>query len=83
MGGEVPIGRFKKKTEGGFFRSLVGKEKTVKDKDGKAKTEIVVGPEGTIKRSIKVGNAIIHETDGLVSPYVLWRYCDQLRIPGF
>lgn len=83
MGGEVPVGRFKKKTDGGFFRSLVKKEKTVRDKDGKAVTEIVVGPEGTILRSVKVGNALIHEVDGLVSPILLWRYCDQLRMPGF
>ena len=83
MGGEVPVGRFKKKMDGGFFRSLVKKEKTVRDKDGKAVTEIVVGPEGTILRSVKVGNALIHEVDGLVSPMLLWRYCDQLRMPGF
>lgn len=83
MGGEVPVGRFKKKTDGGFFRSLVNKEKTVRDKDGKAITEIVVGPEGTVLRSVKVGNALIHEVDGLVSPTLLWRYCDQLRMPGF
>lgn len=83
MGGEVPIGRYKKKTRGSFFRTLVKQEKTVRDKDGKAVTEIVVGPEGAILRSVKVGNAIIHEVDALVSPSLLWRYCDQLRMPGF
>lgn len=25
---------------------------------------------------------IIHEVDGLISPTILWRYADQLRIPG-
>jgi len=83
LGGEVPIGRFKKKTGGGFWRSLVNVEKTVRDKDGKPVTEIVVGPAGTILRSVKVGNAMIHEVDSLVSPVLLWRYCDQLRMPGF
>jgi uncharacterized surface protein with fasciclin (FAS1) repeats len=27
-------------------------------------------------------NGILHETDGVVSPNLLWRYMDQLRIPG-
>ena len=25
---------------------------------------------------------IVHEMDGLISPTILWRYADQLRIPG-
>ena len=25
---------------------------------------------------------VVHETDGFISPSVLWRYADQLRIPG-
>ena len=62
---------------------LGGGETVVKDDSGKAKTDIIVGPEGKILRSVKVGNAVIHEVEGLVSPMVLWRYCDQLRIPGF
>mmetsp|Transcript_12339 Transcript_12339/g.23594 ORF Transcript_12339/g.23594 Transcript_12339/m.23594 type:complete len:272 (-) Transcript_12339:105-920(-) len=82
MGGEVPIERFKKKREGSFFRSLLDKKKTVRDKEGKPVTEIVVGPAGTILRSVKVGNAIIHEIDGFTSPMLLWRYFDQLRLPG-
>jgi uncharacterized surface protein with fasciclin (FAS1) repeats len=28
------------------------------------------------------GRAIVHATDNVVSPRMLWRYCDQLRIPG-
>jgi uncharacterized surface protein with fasciclin (FAS1) repeats len=28
------------------------------------------------------GLAVIHGTDNVVSPRLLWRYCDQLRIPG-
>lgn len=30
----------------------------------------------------EIGNCIVHEVDGLVSPKILWRYIDQLRIPG-
>ena len=82
MGGEVPIGRFKQKTKGSIFRSLVKKKKTVRDKDGRPLTEIVVGPAGTILRSVKVGKAIIHEVDGFCNPSLLWRYFDQLRLPG-
>jgi uncharacterized surface protein with fasciclin (FAS1) repeats len=82
MGGEVPIGRFKQKTKGSIFRTLVNKKKTVRDKDGKALTEIVVGPSGRIIQSVKVGKAIIHEVDGFCSPSLLWRYFDQLRLPG-
>jgi hypothetical protein len=25
---------------------------------------------------------IVHEMDGLISPNIVWRYADQLRIPG-
>lgn len=83
LGGEVPIGRAKKRIDGGFFRSLVGKMKSEKDSEGKPVTQIVVGPAGRILRSVQVGKNSIHEVDSLVSPVILWRYCDQLRIPGF
>lgn len=83
LGGEVPIGRTKKKIDGGFFRSLVGKKKTDRDAEGNPKTVIVLGPGGVIQRSLTVGNVVLNEVDDLISPLVLWRYCDQLRIPGF
>lgn len=35
-----------------------------------------------IVQSYMVANCIIHEVDALVSPEILWRYIDQLRIPG-
>lgn len=35
-----------------------------------------------VLQSFNVDKAVIHEVDSLVSPDVLWRYCDQLRIPG-
>jgi uncharacterized surface protein with fasciclin (FAS1) repeats len=69
LGGEVPIGRSK---SGGFL--------------GIGATEdggVVVGPDAKILQTFKVGDCIVHEMDALVSPVVLWRYCDQLRIPGF
>jgi uncharacterized surface protein with fasciclin (FAS1) repeats len=92
LGGEVPIGRFKKKSGGNFLSNLLmdigvgnsGQDtNAVMDDKGKPVTEIIIGPEGKILRSLKLGNAIIHEVNGLVSPMILWRYCDQLRIPGF
>ena len=30
----------------------------------------------------KSSNTLIHQIDALISPNILWRYCDQLRIPG-
>ena len=29
-----------------------------------------------------ISDCIVHEVDALVSPDILWRFCDQLRIPG-
>ena len=69
MGGEVPVGR----TKSGGFLGFGAKE------DG----GIVIGPDAKIIQSYNVGDCIVHEVDALLSPVVLWRYCDQLRIPGF
>jgi uncharacterized surface protein with fasciclin (FAS1) repeats len=70
-GGEVPVGRSK---SGGFL-GWGAKE------DGDA----VIGPNARILKSYTLGDneAIVHEVDALISPELLWRYCDQLRIPGF
>ena len=70
FGGEVPVGRSK---SGGFFLGIGSKE------DG----DIVIGPNARIVKSYKVDGSIVHETDNLISPAILWRYFDQLRIPGF
>jgi uncharacterized surface protein with fasciclin (FAS1) repeats len=35
-----------------------------------------------VVESIEIGNCVVHEVDTLVSPQILWRYMDQLRIPG-
>ena len=71
LGGEVPAER---SVSGGLF-GVGGKE------------------DGGIKlNGSKVVNSfefvdddktcIVHEMDGLISPTILWRYADQLRIPG-
>lgn len=70
MGGEVAVSRSK---SGGFLG--VGAEE-----DG----GVIIGPEGKIVKSFNVGaNAVVHEVSALVSPSLLWRFVDQLRIPGF
>lgn len=71
MGGEVAVGRSK---SGGFL-GLGAKE------DGDA----VIGSNARILKSYTLGDneGIVHEMDAFISPELLWRYCDQLRIPGF
>jgi uncharacterized surface protein with fasciclin (FAS1) repeats len=70
IGGEVPVGRSK---SGGFFGGIGAKE------DG----DVAIGPNARIVRSFKVDGSMVHEVDALISPIILWRYMDQLRIPGF
>lgn len=67
MGGEVPVGR---SVKGGFF-GVGGTE------DG----GVEVGG-CKVTQTISLDAGIVHEVDGLVSPEILWRYIDQLRIPG-
>jgi hypothetical protein len=71
LGGEVPCERSR---SGGMF-GVGGKE------DGR----VVLNGAKVVKTTEfiedeKVG--IVHECDGLISPNILWRYADQLRIPG-
>lgn len=68
MGGEVRVGPSQ---SGGFF-GIGGKN------DG----GVVIGSNARIVRSIQIGAGLVHEVDSLVSPEILWRYVDQLRIPG-
>jgi uncharacterized surface protein with fasciclin (FAS1) repeats len=70
LGGEVPVGRSK---SGGFFLGIGARE------DG----DVVIGPNARIIKSFKIDGSIVHEVDALISPVILWRYMDQLRIPGF
>ena len=73
MSGEVPVGR-EKSQDGGIF----GLFRPPKE-DG----PIVIGPSAKIVQSFVVDDNYVHEVDSLISPRILWRYCDQLRIPGF
>mmetsp|Transcript_19721 Transcript_19721/g.49048 ORF Transcript_19721/g.49048 Transcript_19721/m.49048 type:complete len:232 (-) Transcript_19721:1676-2371(-) len=66
-GGEVPIER---SISGGIF-GIGGQE------DGG-----VTLNGAKVLQTATVGNGIVHEVDTLVSPSILWRYMDQLRIPG-
>jgi uncharacterized surface protein with fasciclin (FAS1) repeats len=75
LGGPVPVDR---SVTGGMF-GIGGKE------DGGS----VIGGNARVLQSYTVpcgegnnnSNGIIHEVDGLISPTILWRYMDQLRIP--
>jgi len=69
LGGEVPIGKTK---SGGFLGGLLG---------GTEDGGVTVNG-AKILESFEVTNCIVHEVDGLISPQLLWRYMDQLRIPG-
>jgi uncharacterized surface protein with fasciclin (FAS1) repeats len=67
LGGEIPVDR---SVSGGMF-GVGGKE------DGG-----VLVNEAKIIQSVEIGSGVLHEMEGLVSPNILWRYMDQLRIPG-
>ena len=67
LGGDIPVDR---STSGGFA-GIGGKE------DG----GVLVNGNKVIQ-SIDVGPGVIHEVEGLVVPQIVWRYMDQLRIPG-
>lgn len=70
LGGELRVGRSK---TGGFM--------------GWGATEdggVVIGNnDARVTKSTIVGNGVVHEVDGFVAPDLIWRYFDQLRIPGF
>ena len=63
----IPVDR---STSGGMF-GMGGKE------DG----GVVVGGAKVVS-STPLAGGVLHEVDGLISPSILWRYMDQLRIPG-
>ena len=68
LAGEVPIGP----SESGGFMGLGAK------RDG----GVVVGPSARIVQSVNGPGGVVHEVDGLVCPNIIWRYMDQLRLPG-
>jgi uncharacterized surface protein with fasciclin (FAS1) repeats len=67
LGGVVDV---KPSVSGGFF-GIGGTE------DGG-----VTVNSGKVTKTVPIGSCILHEVDALVSPELLWRFCDQLRIPG-
>ena len=71
LAGELRVGRSKS----GGFMGFGAKE------DG----GVVIGNnEAKIVRSTTFGDkGVVHEVDGFVAPDLIWRYFDQLRIPGF
>ena len=69
LGGELRVGRSK---SGGFL-GFGAKE------DG----GVVIGNnDAKVLKSTLVDGGVVHEVDGFVAPDLLWRYFDQLRIPG-
>lgn len=69
VGGVVDVGRSR---TGGFF-GFGGKE------DG----GVTVNGANVVKTiQIEDSKSLVHEMDALISPEILWRYVDQLRIPG-
>ncbi|KAL9179529.1 hypothetical protein ACHAXT_008819 [Thalassiosira profunda] len=75
-GGEVPAER---SVSGGFFG--VGGKEVSQCMDGG-----VTLNGAKVVKSLEFADAtttgIVHEVDGFISPSILWRYADQLRIPG-
>lgn len=49
---------------------------------GGNKEETVTINSAKLIESFEFGKCIVHEVDAFVSPKILWRYADQLRIPG-
>eukprot|EP00640_Fibrocapsa_japonica_P006687 CAMPEP_0113936088 /NCGR_PEP_ID=MMETSP1339-20121228/3069_1 /TAXON_ID=94617 /ORGANISM="Fibrocapsa japonica" /LENGTH=171 /DNA_ID=CAMNT_0000938427 /DNA_START=181 /DNA_END=699 /DNA_ORIENTATION=- /assembly_acc=CAM_ASM_000762 len=69
LGGEVPVGR---SMQGGLFGLGAKEDGGVTVNGAKVVTSFVMNG----------GRVIVHEVDGLISSKMLWRYMDQLRIPG-
>jgi uncharacterized surface protein with fasciclin (FAS1) repeats len=67
LGGEIVIER----SRSGGFMGVGGKE------DG----GVTINGAKVVK-TIDLQYGLVHEVDALVSPNILWRYMDQLRIPG-
>jgi uncharacterized surface protein with fasciclin (FAS1) repeats len=66
IGGDVKVG----KSKTGDFFGFGGKE------DG----GVLLNNGAKITQTREIDNCILHETDALLSPELLWRYMDQLRI---
>lgn len=81
---------------GTFWKALLGQDEkplandqssddSISSTKKSEKDDVVIGPAARIVKSYKLagGAVLVHEMDSLISPDLLWRYCDQLRIPGF
>lgn len=50
---------------------------------GKEDGSVTIGGRAKILETVYVApNQVVHRVDDMVSPSILWRYFDQLRIPG-
>ena len=67
LGGEIPVDR----SRSGGFLGVGGTE------DGG-----VTISGAKVLNTIDLGYGLVHEVDNLVAPNIIWRYMDQLRIPG-
>jgi uncharacterized surface protein with fasciclin (FAS1) repeats len=92
MGGEVPVGRPKqqpsKSSEPNLLDRMLGAVLQPAENEQTStgsKNDVCIGPAGRLQKTYKLANGkyYVHEVDGFISPDILWRYCDQLRIPGF
>lgn len=71
-GDVVPVER---SVSGGFLGGMLGGKEDGGTTVGGAKVTATIKVDD-------ISGGLIHEVDDLVSPNVLWRYMDQLRIPG-
>ena len=77
----VPVERTKR-SGGNLFAMFTSNNN--KDDDNGDGTVTLGSNNARIVNSIFLqnSNTLIHQIDALISPNILWRYCDQLRIPG-
>jgi uncharacterized surface protein with fasciclin (FAS1) repeats len=70
----VPIERTKQSKN--IFDTLTG--------GGQEDGSVTLGSDAHILNTyfLQSSNTMVHQTDALISPSILWRYMDQLRIPG-
>ena len=76
----VPVER-SKPSGGNIFAMFMSQGNNPENDDG---TVVLGSNNARITNSIYLqnSNTLIHQIDALISPNILWRYCDQLRIPG-
>jgi uncharacterized surface protein with fasciclin (FAS1) repeats len=78
----VPVERNQRSSSGNIFAMFM---KSGKGNDDNGDGTVILGSNNArIINSVYMrnSNTLIHQVDALISPNILWRYCDQLRIPG-